>query len=137
MAFLCDNTSAFISDASGNIKMIKWQTGVNSSIEISYIEESKKLYDNTSSMCLSKDEKYLLFGSNNILCVFETETREVTKEFKLAGFVQAISLMQDGKIAIIGEGNSDLSILDLETLKIRKIAKNITKGKELTGIAII
>ena len=51
--------------------------------------------------------------------------------------VKGISLIQDSKKAIIAEGNCDLSIIDVETLEISSIAKNITNDKVLSKITII
>ena len=44
-----------------------------------------------------KDKKYLLVGSNRLVIVFETDTREVTKEFKMIEYVKEISLIKDDK----------------------------------------
>ena len=135
---LRDNQRAFITDWYGNIKMIKWQTDANSRDEFDFTEELKKVGSNsTVSTCLTKDEKYLLVGSFQLVSVFETTTREVTKEFKLTTNVKTISLVKDGKRAIIAEYNGDLSILDLETMEISSIAKNITKHRGLSNIIVI
>ena len=138
VAFSRDNQSAFISDYDGNIKMIKWQALANSGDGFDLIEEPKEVERNgILSICLTKDEKYLLVGSSYLLSIFEIETEEVKKEFQLTTYVRAISLIQDGKLAIIAEENGDLSIIDLESMEIKKIAENITKNKHLRRIAII
>ena len=132
VAFSRDNQSVFISDLDGNIKMIKWQTGANSWDDFDFSEEPKKVVNClTDSICLTKDEKYLLVGSKESLCVFETETREVTKEFKLTTYVAGIILIEDYKKAIIAENHGDLSIIDLETMEMVSFAENITKGNHL------
>ena len=138
MAFPHDNQSVFISDFWGNIKMIKWQPNANSGNDFDFSEEPKMIGNTvTKSICLTKDEKYLLVGSSELVSVFETETREVTKEFKLKDDVIQITLIQDGKKAIIAEEYGDLSILDLETLEISSVAKNITNGNFLTKFILI
>ena len=129
VAFSSDNQSAFISDDVGLIKMIKWQAGANSRDDFDFSEEPKLVgRDRTDSICLTKDEKYLLVGSSYNLSVLETETRVVIKEFLMEKWVQGISLIQDGKNAIIAQDNGDLSIIDLETLEIKEIAKEIALG---------
>ena len=104
MAFSRNNQSVFISDYSGNIKTIKWKAGVNSGDEFDFTEELKKVGNNfTSSICLTKDEKYLLVGSHELVSVFETTKNKITKEFKLTNFVQGMSLIKDGQIVVIAE----------------------------------
>ena len=138
MAFSRDNKSAFISCWNGYIKMIKWNLGANSENEFDFTEEPKKVGNRqTHSICLTKDEKYLLVGSDQLVSVFDTETREVTKEFKLTNYVKEIKLIEDGKKAIIAEKEGNLSILDLETLEISSIAENITNGQSLNCIILI
>ena len=81
MAFSRDNQNAFISDEDGNIKMIKWQAGSNPGDYFDCTDEPKKVGDFfTYSMCLTKDEKYLLLGLNYLLIIFQTKTRKVTKK---------------------------------------------------------
>ena len=138
MAFSHDNKSAFISEYGGNIRMIKWQAGANSGDDFDFTEEPRQVgKGHTGSICFTKDEKYLLVGSSRLVSVFETETRTVTKEFKLTNYIQEISLIRDGKHALIAESNSNLSIIDLETLKISSIAKNITNDKQMYKIKVI
>ena len=138
VAFSRDNQSAFISDYDGNIKMIKWKAGANSGDDFDFIEEPKKVGRyGTVSICLTKDEKYLIVGSFELVSMFETKTREVKKEFNLRFAVEGIILIEDGKKAIIAEGNGNLSILDLETLEIYSIIENITNNKGLEKIIII
>ena len=137
VAFSRGNQSAFISDHGGNIKMIKWQAGANSGNDFDFTGEPKKVGNGCFSVCLAKDEKYLLVGSHNSVFVFETTTREVTKEFKLASSVKEINLIKDGKKALIAGYNGNLSIIDLEILKIKQIAKNITNYKRLNKMIVI
>ena len=118
--------------------MIKWQAGANSGDDFDFTEEGKKV-DNKyiQSICLSKDEKYLLVGSWKLLSVFETKTGEIKKKFELSDFLPGINFIKNGKKAIIAEENGNQSILDLETLEISSIAKNITNGKDLMKITIL
>ena len=104
--------------------MTKWQAGDNSGDDFDFTKELKKVGRyGTYSIYLTKDEKYLLVGSEELVSIPETETREVTKEFELTTYVTGISLIQDGKRAIIAEDNGDLLILDLETMEIKKLLK--------------
>ena len=136
--FLRDNQTAFINDYIGNIKLIKWKADANSGDDFDFTEERKGVgLGDCCSMCLTKDEKYLLVGSNKVLSLVEIETRKVTKEFKLKCAIQKISLIQDGKKALIAGNFGNLSILDLETLEISLIAENITDGKYLLKITVI
>ena len=136
--FLKDNKTAFVCDNYGYIHKIRWQTGANSVLDFSFIEERKKVGNlGTESICLTKDEKYLLVGSEDGLSILETETRKVTKEFKLTYCVMQITLIEDGKKAFIAEYNGDLSIIDLETWEIFLIAKKVANGKGLRKIAVI
>ena len=52
-------------------------------------------------------------------------------------YVQEISLIKDGKKSIIAFRNGNFSILDLETLEISLVAKNITNEKWLLKIIVI
>ena len=84
MAFSRDNESVFISDRDGNIKIINWKRGTNFGNDFDFTQNSKKIGKcGTDSICLTKDEKYLLIGSEELLIVFETSTKKVIKEFKL------------------------------------------------------
>ena len=138
VAFSRDNQSAFISDWGGSIKMIKWQAGANSENDFDFTEKPEKVYNySVYSVCLTKDEKYLLVGSKELLSIFATMTRKVIKEFKLSSDVHGINLIKDDKMAIIAQTNGNLGFLDLEKMELYKIADNITKSKELKRIAII
>ena len=118
--------------------MINWQADTNSEIEFDFTEEPKQVGNSLiSSICLTKDEKYLLVGSYEYVRVFETATREVIKKFKLRTYVMAITLIKDGEAAIVGELNSNVSIIDLKTLKISPIAERILKGEQLNRILLI
>ena len=118
VAFLRDNQGAFICDLYGDIKLIKWKADAHSWDYFDFTEEPKRVgRPLTYSMCLTKDEKYLLVGSEGLVRVFVTKTREVTKEIKFTYYVKGISLIKDGKKAIIIAKNGNLSILDLETME--------------------
>ena len=139
MAFSRDNQSVFISDWDSNIKMIKWQAGAKSGDDFNFTQKPKRLGDYyTHSICLTKDEKYLLVGSDKFVKVFETTTRKVTKELETGDAVLGISLIKNGKTAIVsGYYNNNLFTIDLETMKIEKIAENITNGKVISQIVVI
>ena len=138
MAFSCDNQSAFICDYYGSIKLIKWKTDANSGNDFYFSEDPKEVgFFPTHTICLTKDDKYLLVGSYQLVSVFETKTREVKTKFEMGDAVTALSLIKDGKQAIIAEYNSNLSILDLETMEISSIAENITNDMQLTCFSII
>ena len=98
--------------------MIKWQADASSEDDFDFTEEPIQVgnFRGTESLCFSKDEKYLLVGSEKLVVVVVTETREVIKEIELTDYVKEITLIQDGNKAIIAELNGNLSILDLETL---------------------
>ena len=136
--FLRDNQTAFINDYIGNIKMIKWKADANSGDDFDFTEEPKKLGNNyIQSICLTKDEKYLLVRAGGLVTMLETETMNVTKEFKMKGYVIEISLIKDGKKAILVAENGKLYILDLETLKISSIVLKFTDYFQMTSIAFI
>ena len=137
MAFSRDNQRVFISDYDGDIATIKWQAGANSKADFDFTDnifETGK--SGTWSICLTKDEKYLLVGSRKKLSLLETASGEVTK-IKLAGNVMAVCLINNDKKAIIAFMNGDLSSIDLETLETTEIAKNVTNDKDLNRILVI
>ena len=138
IAFSRDNQKAFVSEFNGSIKMIKWEEGANSGRDFSFNHGSDYVGSSyTYSICLTKDEKYLLVVSYELLCVFDTTKRIVVKTFKLNGWISGINLIKDGKKAIIAEESGNLIILDLETLEIKKIAENIANGKTLKKVIVI
>ena len=130
MAFSRDNQTAYISDYDGNIKIINWCLGADSEHDFDFNEQPKKVgYGETRSICLTKDEKYLLVGSKGLVAVFETTTKEVKvwKEIVLTVNVHGINLIKDGKFALVAEYNGDLSIIDLESWDIfKRVFKNVT-----------
>ena len=129
---------AYIVDRDGKILIIKWKADTNSWDGFDFTHESKSVGNGTyNSICLSKDEKYLLVGSWKLLSIFEAETKTVIKKFKLTTYVIAINLVNHAKKALIGEENGNLSIFDLETFKISSVAKNITKNKMLGKILVL
>ena len=138
VAFTQDNQRVFISDENRNIKMINWQADANSGFKFDFTQKPEKVGKGSiNSICLTKDDKYLLVGSKKLVSVFETATRKVTKEFKLKNQVAAVSLTQYGKRAIIAEESGEITILDLETLEISSIAENMTGGDILNKIIVI
>ena len=138
IAFSRDNQHAFTSIMEENIKMIKWKSNASTKNEFDFTEKPQNIGDGfISSLCLTKDEKYLLVGASKLLRLYETETRKVTKEFEMTGIVVGMSLIKDYKKAIIAEQNGNLYILDLETMEICSIAKNITDDRELRRMIVV
>ena len=135
VAFSSDNQSAFISHYNGDIKMLKWKAGANSGDDFDCTEELKLVERSSQSICLTKDEKYLLVASWKLLYIFVTKTRKVAREIKMAADVLEMSLIKDGKKAIIAQGDGSFSIIDLETLEISSIAENI--AYDVTRIIVI
>ena len=138
VTFSRDNQNACIGDNNGLFKMIKWKADAKSGDDFHFTKKSNNVgHFPSGAMCLTKDDKYLLVGSSKYVCVFENKTRKVKKKFKLKSNIQGISLVQDGKKAIIAESNGNLSIVDLETLEMSLIAENITRGISLNKIIVI
>ena len=142
VAFSHDNHCAFIGLWNGFIKIIRWKAGANSGDDFNSSEEPKRVgTGSTYSICLTRDDKYLLVGSRALVSVIKAKSlrwkKKVIKEFKLTDEVRDIKLIKYGKQAIIAEKNGNLSILDLETLEISSVAENITNSKELNKIIVI
>ena len=138
VAFSRDNQNSFISDYNGNIKMINWQTVANSEGDLSLPFFYKRPHHGaTESIHLTKDEKYLVVGSYESVIIFDTATREITKEFYMGDYVRRINMIKNDTKAIIPEMNGTLSIIDLETMEISRIAKKVTDGKELSVITAV
>ena len=123
VAFSHDNQNVFIGDNYGNIKQINWKADDNYSDDFAFAKNPAEVSSSIYSICLTKDEKYLLIGSKALLRIFETTTKKVTKKIKLTADVIEISLIKDGKYALVAEENGNLSVIDLTTLDIFKIAK--------------
>ena len=163
VAFSRDNQTVFISDKSGYIKMIKWQASANSGDDFDFNEKPIKvgMFD-TYSICLTKDEKYLLVGGCERVCIFAITKLRLSKPYKSKNvvrtlsqnglsekamfrqlqpyygvFVRTITLAGDGKTAIIVENNGGLCTLNLETFEIKKIAKDKKKVKRLYNVIVI
>ena len=95
--------------------MIRWQVDASSENDFDFEEEPKKVgRGDTFSICLTKDEKYLLVGSRTQLSILETNTRRVAKKFNLNTTVRGIFLIKDGKKAIIAEEYGVFTIIDLQ-----------------------
>ena len=138
VAFSYNNQTAFISDFKGNIKMIKWQVNANSGDDFDFTEEPTRVGSRgTYTICLTKDEKYLLVGSNHLLVLFEIMTKIITKRLYLAGIITGISLIKDGKEAIIADRSGTLSFFSLETLERLLFIENITNDKKMYRILLI
>ena len=138
MAFSRDNKRAFISDMDGNLRIIKWQAGANSRDEFDLTEQPKRVIKRIiDSICLTKDEKYIIIGSQQLVCVYVTVTSEVIKTYKMKRHVQDIKLFKDGKKAIIASINGDLHIFDEETMQIYPIAEDVTNIARVNKIIVI
>ena len=105
--------------------MLKWKTGAYSGDDFELTNAKNLGGDSTQSICLTKCEKYLLIGSNMFLCVFELKTRKNAKTFNIDGDVMQINLIQDGTKALIATKYSDLHILDIETMEISLLKRDI------------
>ena len=118
--------------------MIKWKTEANSSEDF-YFTQNPKLIGKglTYTICLTKDEKYLLVGSQWELSICETATRKVIKQFEMKDWVKTITLVKDGKVAIVSDDEGGLHSIDLETLEISSISENISNGNKLSTITVI
>ena len=65
VAFLRDNQSAFIAEYKGSIKIINWKAGASSGDDFDLTQKCKKVSKfYTKAICLTKDDKYLLVGSD-------------------------------------------------------------------------
>ena len=138
VAFTQDNQSAFISDHDGSIKMIKWKQNANHEYDFKITQNSIQIGNKrTFQICLTKDDKNLLVGSEKLVSVYNIEKMNVTKEFKLNIDVVGIKLINYDKNALIAEKNGDLTIINLETLKMSTSHKNTANGKQLLEIAVI
>ena len=138
MAFLRDNQTAYISDFYGNIRMIRWQSGASSGDDFDFSHGSQNVCkQGTFSICLTKDEKYLLVGSDRLVSVFETTTREVKKDLKLTSIVRGIRLIKDGKKALLVDYSGHVTTLDLETLEISSVVESITEGRTVFIMVVI
>ena len=137
VAFTLDYQSAFISDRSGKIKMIKWKPNYTTENYFDFTQNSIQVGNGyTFQICLTRDDKSLLVGSKGLVSILDTETRNVTKEFKMSHFVTGIKMMYGGIHVLIAETNDDLTVINLETLKMYPIHKNATNGKGLYKIAL-
>ena len=147
IAFSKDNQTAFISDYDGNLRKITWQEGATSWDDFDFTKELiNRDMSCTKDICLSKDEKYIVQFSSRILILSST-TFEVIKEIFpddptieqtcAFAYVHDVKIIQDGKKALIAFKKGMLAIFDLETLELKHIAKNITKGKQLEQILLI
>ena len=127
MVFSRDNKTAYMVDFYGGIRIINFKANTNLEIECMSQKKKKVGNDNAYSICLTKDEKYLLIGSRDLISVFDTTTREVTKKINLDDFVLRISQIKDCKKAIVAYGEGNFAILDIETLEISLVESSITE----------
>ena len=70
------------------------------------------------------------------MSVFNTETRNVTKEFKLNTIVSGIKMIDCGKSVLIAEENCDLTNINLKTMEMSSSHKNVTNGKVILTIIL-
>ena len=118
MAFTQDNQGAFISEYSGKIKMIRWKPNANTELDFDFTQKIFRVGNSsTFQICLTRDDKNLLVGSKGLVNVFNIETRNVTKEYKLDAVVRGIKFIDGGKGVLIAEDNGDLTIINLETME--------------------
>ena len=62
--------------------MIKWRPNASSGHDFDFTQHSTQLSNWLyTQICLTKNDKNLLIGSNKLLSVFDTETRSIKKEF--------------------------------------------------------
>ena len=108
--------------------MIKWQAGANFEDDFEFTQDYKPTTNASCPICLTKDDKYLLVGSNKLVSVFETTTRELMTEFELSDTVAGIGLIKNDRKAIIAEDNGNLTIINLETLQKKTIVQDIFNG---------
>ena len=137
VAFTQDNQSAFISDSSGKIKMIKWKSNASTEHDFDFDQNSTQVSNNLDQICLTRNDKNLMVGSNGFLSVFNTRSRKLINQFKLNDFVLGIKLMNDGKSVLIAEYNGDLTIINLETMQMFPSHKYAANENQLYTIALI
>ena len=126
VAFSRNNQSAYICDWSGKIQKITWKPNANSENDFDFTENGTQIGDNfTFSICLTRNEKYLFVGILGFVCVVDTRNMKVRKKLKMSHDLRFITLTQDGKKAILSQDNPGMSILDIETLKVHLIQKNM------------
>ena len=138
VVFTQDNQSAYISGWDGNIKMINWKPNATSEYDFDFTQSPIKVgTDVTFEICLTKDDKNLLVGSNKLVSVFNTETRKVTQKIHLTSYIRGIKLIKDGESVLIAEENGIMSIIDLKTMEITANQKANPEGIFFRKIAVI
>ena len=128
VAFTRNNQSAYIADFNGNIALIKWKENSSSANDFDTQVLTQVGNECTYAICLTKDEKYLLVGSKGLLSMINTRTRKVITQFNLTATIREIELINEGKQALIAEGNGNLTIIDVETLEMTQSCKDVGKG---------
>ena len=137
VAFTCKNQSSYISDFNGNIALINWKQNASSENDFNTQVLTQVGNKYTEAICLTKDEKNLLVGSNGLLSIINLRNRKLITEFELSWYVMGIELINEGKQAFIAEFNGNLTIIDLETLEMTQSRKDVGKGKKLRRIRLI
>ena len=137
VVFKQDNSRAYISDWSGFIKIINWKNNANIEKDFDFTQNCINVGDDNFKICLTKDDKNLLVASTKKQRVFDTQTKNVTKEFDLKRTVYGIDQIKDGNSALIAEYRGKQSIIDLETMQVAETQQIDLPGKELTQIALI
>lgn len=117
MAFTHDNLGAFICDFQGNIKLIKWKDNSNCKYDFDFSQVSTKVgSDQCMDICLTRDQKYLLAGSDYDFKIFDTSNMRKIKKFNFQSIVNGIEQIDGGRYAIISDETTQ-RIFDTETLK--------------------
>ena len=139
MAFTQDNQSAFISDRGGKIKIIKWKPNVNTDHDFDFTQNNTQGGNVTIQICLTRDDKNLLVGSNGLVSIFNTRSRKLINQFKLHDVVytMGIKLICGRKSVVITIDIGVLKIINLESMKMSPSHKNVTNSEKISTIALI
>ena len=112
--------------------MIKWKPNASTEQDFDFTQKTNQVSTAyIDKICLTRDDKNLLVGSHKLVSVFNTETRNVTKKFKLNCLVSGINMIAGGKSALISEESGDLTIINLETMEMSPTHKNVINCQEL------
>ena len=128
---------AYWCDYYGNIFKIIWKPNATCQEDFELVEEKALKGNETSHLCLTDDDKYLIIGLLNDVQVFNVDTWEVVKEHKFGNSIQAISLINNGNHVLIAVQNGDMIVIDTKNFEIIFKELEITKHHQLTKITII
>lgn len=99
LLFSCNNNELKVYDGSnGNLLKSKVFEGIN----------------NLGSMCISHDNKYVLFYSSNIIRVVEFESMTITKEFAMRKEIYRLVIDKDFQYAYVGLKNGELHKVSID-----------------------